>query len=263
MYSFPRRDNQMTNKLKEKLARGEVVLGTFITLNCPDLVEIAGLAGFDYCIIDTEHGPGNPESIQNMLRAAELRGMDAIVRVTEPSATTILRTLDVGASGIQVPQVNSPETALDVVKFAKYFPRGERGACLTRSSRYGFVPGLAEYFEEANRDTMVIVHCENRMGLECLDEIAAVEGVDLIFVGPFDLSQSFGIPGQIYHPVMVEAVGKALASAKKAGKPAGIFVSSPEEGRARIEQGFTYIAYSTDSLIFAETCRGIVKGIRD
>ena len=252
----------MINQLKRKLAGDGVVLGTFITLNCPDLVEIAGLAGFDYCIIDTEHGPGNPESIQHMIRAAELRGMAPIVRVTDTAATTILRTLDVGAAGIQVPQVNSPETAENVVRSAKYFPKGDRGACLTRSSRYGFVPGVAEYFDEANRETLVIVHCENRQGLECLDGIAAVEGVDVIFVGPYDLSQSFGIPGQIYHPVMVDAVARALAAAKRAGKPAGIFVGSVEEAKARIEQGFTYIAYSTDSLVFAEVCKNIVGGIR-
>lgn len=253
----------MINHLKRKLAEGRVVLGTFITLNCPDLVEIAGLAGFDYCIIDTEHGPGNPESIQHMIRAAELRGMAPIVRVTDTAPTTILRTLDVGAAGIQVPQVNSSETAENVVRSAKYFPKGDRGACLTRSSRYGFVPGVAEYFEEANRETLVIVHCENRQGLECLDGIAAVDGVDVIFVGPYDLSQSFGIPGQIYHPVMVDAVASALAAAKRAGKPAGIFVGSVEEAKARIEQGFSYIAYSTDSLVFAEVCRNIVGGIRD
>lgn len=252
----------MINQLKRKLAEGGVALGTFITLNCPDLVEIAGLAGFDYCIIDTEHGPGNPESIQHMIRAAELRGMAPIVRVTDTAPTTILRTLDVGAAGIQVPQVNSPETAEYVVRSAKYFPKGDRGACLTRSSRYGFVPGVAEYFEEANRETLVIVHCENRQGLECLDGIAAVDGVDVIFVGPYDLSQSFGIPGQIYHPVMVDAVAKALAAAKRAGKPAGIFVGSVEEAKARIEQGFTYIAYSTDSLVFAEVCRNIIGGIK-
>jgi 4-hydroxy-2-oxoheptanedioate aldolase len=252
----------MVNELKRKLARGEVVLGPFITLNCPDLVEIAGLAGFDFCIIDTEHGPGDPESIQHLLRAAELRGMTPIVRITNPEATTVLRTLDVGAAGIQVPQVNSRKAAEDVVRYAKYFPKGERGACLTRSSRYGFVKGVAEYFEEANNETMVIVHCENKQGLESLDEIASVDGVDVVFVGPYDLSQSFGIPGQIYHPVMVEAVAKALASAKRAGKPAGIFVGSVEEAKARIEQGFTYVSYNTDALIMAEVFKNIVTGVR-
>ena len=252
----------MANELKRKLAAGEVVLGPFFTLNCPDLVEIAALAGFDFCIIDTEHGPGNPESIQHMLRAAELRGMAPIVRVTDPSLTTILRTLDVGAAGIQVPQVNSRSAAEDVVRSAKYFPLGERGACLTRSSRYGFVSGVAEYFNEANEETLVIVHCENKRGLECLGDIASLSGVDVIFVGPYDLSQSFGVPGQIYAPVMVDAVARALAAAKEAGKPAGIFVGSVEEAKARIDQGFTYISFSTDTFIFGEACRSIVGGIR-
>lgn len=251
----------MRNDLKRKLAEGKVVVGPFVTMNCPDIVEIAGLAGFDFLIIDTEHGPGNPDSIQNMLRAAELRNVAPVVRVTNTDPTTILRTLDVGPAGIQVPQVNSRKAAEEVVSAAKYFPRGERGACLTRSSRYGFVPGVAEYFSEANREGLLVVHCENRNGLECLDGIAPVEGVDVIFVGPYDLSQSFGIPGQIYHPIMVDAVARALACTKKAGKPAGIFVGSVEEARARIEQGFTYIAFSMDTLIIGETFRRIVEGV--
>lgn len=251
----------MANELKKKLSHGEVVLGPFITIDCPDIVEIAGLAGFDFCIIDTEHGPGNPQSIQHMLRAAERRSITPIVRVTDTAPTTILRTLDVGAAGIQVPQVNSRETAESVVSSAKYFPKGERGACLTRSSRYGFVTSVAEYFAEANENTLVIVHCENREGLDRLDEIASVEGVDVVFVGPYDLSQSYGIPGQINHPVMVEAVGRALAAIQRAGKPAGIFVGSVAEANRRIEQGFRYIAYSMDTLLFGELFRGIVQGV--
>ena len=252
----------MKNELKRTLAEGGTALGLFINTDSPDLVEIAALAGFEFCIIDTEHGPGDAGSIQHMIRAAELRGMTPIVRVTNPEATTVLRILDVGAAGIQAPQVNSRRTAEDIVRFAKYHPVGERGAAFTRSSRYGFAGSVADYFREANRETMVILHCENRLGLDCLDEIAAVEGADVIFVGPYDLSQSLGVPGEIYHPTMVEAVARALASAKKAGKPAGIFVSTVEEARARIEQGFTYIAYSTDTLIFAAACRSIVAAAK-
>ncbi len=252
----------MANELKRALSEGEVALGLFINTHSPDLVEIAGLAGFDFCIIDTEHGPGDAESIQHMIRAAELRGMTPVVRVTNPEPTTILRILDVGAAGVQVPQVNSRREAEEVVRSAKYHPIGERGAAFTRSSRYGFNESVAKYFEEANRETMVILHCENRRGLDLLDDIASVDGADVIFIGPYDLSQSLGIPGEIYHPRMVEAVAKALASAKKAGKPAGIFVSTVEEARERIEQGFTYIAYGTDTLIFAAACREIVGGAR-
>ncbi|MDK2846464.1 MAG: 4-hydroxy-2-oxoheptanedioate aldolase [Synergistales bacterium] len=251
----------MTNRMKEKLGRREVVVGPFVGLNCPDLVEIMGITGFDFCVIDTEHGPMNPESIQHMIRTAELSGMTPVVRVTEAKPTDILRVLDVGAKAVHVPQVNDAETAEMVAKAARYHPRGMRGVAVPRALSYGLRP-LGETLEEANRDTMVIVHCENAAGLEKLGEIACVEGVDMVFVGPYDLSQSLGVPGQIMHPDMKEAVGKALSIIDKAGKPAGIFVTSVDEAIQRIEEGFRYIAYSMDSLIFGLACRDQLDRIK-
>lgn len=252
----------MTNMMKEKLQRGDVVVGPFVGLNCPDLVEIMGRTGFDFCVIDTEHGPMNPESIQHMIRAAELSGMTPVVRVTEARPTDILRVLDVGAGAVHVPQVNDADTALMVAKAARYHPLGMRGVAVPRALGYGLSP-LGEALEDANRDTMVIVHCENAAGLGRLDEIAAVDGVDMVFVGPYDLSQSLGIPGQIMHPKMRETVAKALAITTEAGKPAGVFVTSVEEAIQRIEEGFRYIAYSLDSLIFGLACRDQLGRIRE
>lgn len=251
----------MTNRMKEKLAQGEVVIGPFVGLNCPDLVEMMGMTGFDFCVIDTEHGPMNPESIQHMIRAAELSGMAPVVRVTEAKPTDILRILDVGAKAIHVPQVNDRQTAEMVAKAARYHPEGTRGVAVPRALGYGLRP-LGEALEESNRDNMVIVHCENVAGLARLEEIAPVEGIDMIFVGPYDLSQSLGIPGQIMHPDMKEAVAKALSITTRAGKPAGVFVTSVEEALQRIEEGFRYIAYSLDSLIFGLACRDQLGRIR-
>ncbi len=251
----------MTNKMKEKLELGKVVVGPFVGLNCPDLVEIMGITGFDFCVIDTEHGPMSPESIQHMIRTAELSGMTPVVRVTDAKPTDILRVLDVGARAIHVPQVNDAETAEMVAKAARYHPEGLRGVAVPRALSYGLRP-LDEALEEANRDTMVIVHCENASGLKRLEEIAVVKGVDMVFVGPYDLSQSLGIPGQIMHPDMKEAVDKALSIINKAGKPAGIFVTSVDEAIQRIEEGFRYIAYSMDSLIFGLACRDQLGRIR-
>ena len=132
---------------------------------------------------------------------------------------------------------------------------------MPRSSNYG-MRGLDEYFRQANEDTLVIVHCENRDGLERLPEIAGVEGLDVIFVGPYDLSQSMGIPGQISHSAMVEAVDRALRITLDAGKIPGIFVTSVEEAKRRISQGFRYIAYSMDILLFASVCRDVVKALK-
>ncbi|WP_334139735.1 HpcH/HpaI aldolase family protein [Thermovirga lienii] len=252
----------MVNKLKEKLQSGEVVVGPFVGLNCPDLVEIMGIVGFDFCVIDTEHGPMNPESIQHLIRAAELSGMTPVVRVTEASPTNILRVLDVGAKAIHVPQVNDVQTAQMVAKASRYYPEGMRGAAVPRALEYGLKP-LKEALEEANRDTMVIVHCENVEGLSRLEEIASVSGIDMIFVGPYDLSQSLGIPGQIMHPDMREAVGRALSIIKGAGKPAGIFVTSVDEAVQRIQEGFNYVAYSLDSLIFGLACKEQLAKIKE
>ncbi len=251
----------MINTLKRKLECGQAVVGPFLTLNCPDLVELMGLTGFDFLIIDTEHGPMEAESIQNLIRAAELRGITPIVRVSDTRDVTILKTLDVGAHGIQVPQVNSREAAESVVRSAKYFPAGTRGAAMPRASHYGLLP-LDDYLASANRETMVIVHCENRAGLSCIEEIASTPGVDVVFVGPYDLSQSLGFPGKLDTPQVASAVDRALKAAQGAGKPAGIFVTSTDEARMRLDQGFRYIAYSMDSLLFAGACRQAVNALK-
>lgn len=252
---------RMINTLKRKLECGQAVVGPFLTLNCPDLVELMGLTGFDFLIIDTEHGPMEAESIQNLIRAAELRGITPIVRVSDTRDVTILKTLDVGAHGIQVPQVNSREAAESVVRSAKYFPAGTRGAAMPRASHYGLLP-LDDYLASANRETMVIVHCENRAGLSCIEEIASTPGVDVVFVGPYDLSQSLGFPGKLGTPQVAGAVDRALKAAQGAGKPAGIFVTSTDEARMRLDQGFRYIAYSMDSLLFAGACSQAVKALK-
>jgi 4-hydroxy-2-oxoheptanedioate aldolase len=249
------------NSLRSRLAAGDVVVGPFVGLNCPDLVEIMGIAGCDFCVIDTEHGPMDPESIQHMVRAAELSGMTPIVRVPRAEPVDILKVLDIGAQGIHVPQVNSRQSAVEVVKAAKYHPEGMRGVAVPRALSYGLRP-LGEALAEANREVMVIVHCENADGLGKLEEIASVEGVDMVFVGPYDLSQSLGVPGEIFHPSMVKAVSRALDGISSAGKPAGIFVTSTDEAKRRIDEGFRYIAYSMDSLIFGNACREFLSTLR-
>ena len=251
----------MKNRVKDVLKRGGVVIGSFVGLNCPDLVEIMGLSGFDFCIIDTEHGPMNPESIQHMIRTAELSGMTPIVRVTQGAETDILRVLDVGAQGIHVPQVNDCERAKKVAAWSKYFPEGTRGVALPRALGYGLRP-LTEAMKEVNEETLVITHCENVACLDCLHEIACLDGIDLIFVGPYDLSQSLGIPGQIDHPLMKETVARVLRITREAGKPAGIFVTSVDEALRRIEEGFQYIAYSIDMILFSQICKQTISDLK-
>ncbi|MBS4960129.1 MAG: aldolase [Clostridiales bacterium] len=229
------------NKLKKDLYAGKTCFGTFMSLNSTDVVECGGLAGFDFVIIDTEHGYMSPETTMNLVRAAELSGTTPITRATENGETTILRCLDVGAHGIQVPQVNTKEEAELAVRRAKYYPEGLRGAALTRSGNYGLVSNIADYFKHENAETLVSVHIENVVGLKNVEEIAATPGVDVLFLGPFDMSQSMGIPGQLDSPQIQEAADKVLAACKKYGKIPGIYAEFPEQAKLRAAQGFKYI----------------------
>ncbi len=231
------------NKLKQKLYNDETCFGTFMSLNSTDVVECAGLAGFDFAILDCEHGYITPENVMNLVRAAEVTGMTPITRATYNDETDILRVLDVGSHGVQVPQINCREDAELVVKRVKYSPLGTRGAALTRSSNYGLKP-IFEYFEHANRETLVVVHIENTAGLRNIDEIAKVDGIDVLFLGPFDMSQSMGIPGQMESNEIQKAANIVLSTCKKYGKIPGIYAEYPEVAKKRASEGFKYIPYS-------------------
>lgn len=247
--------------LKKKLLNGETVLGTFAGMDSADAVEIIGRSGFDFVILDMEHAPGAPNSIMGQMRAAEGTGMDVLARLTNVERTTVLRTLDIGVSGVLAPQVNDAATARSFVDATLYPPLGCRGFAGTRAAGYGSAP-ILDYIAEANSDLLRMVQCETEQAVRDVEEIASIKNIDLIFVGPYDLSLSLGIPGDFFHPKMVDAVDKILAACGKSGKIAGIFVSSPEEMQKRIAQGFTFFAYSMDTLIFASATRAIVDTAR-
>ena len=249
------------NKLKQIFAEGKAALGSFVTCNAPDLVEILALTGFDFVVIDNEHGPMGQESSQHLIRAAELRGITPIVRIPDSMESTILHTLDVGAHGIQVPQVNDPETAEAIVRRSKYHPLGRRGIAFPRSADYGLTD-LTKYFDHENGEVMIIAHCENTVCLENLDAICQIPGIDVIFLGPYDMSQSMGITGQVTHPRIQEAAEKVAASAKKYGKAAGIFAGSGAVAKERAAQGFQYITIGMDITLFGQKCKQEVEAFR-
>ncbi|MDR1785826.1 MAG: hypothetical protein LBR23_05095 [Spirochaetaceae bacterium] len=242
------------NKLKKIFARGEAALGSFITCNAPDLVEIYALAGFDFVIIDNEHGPMGQESSQHLIRAAECRGITPIVRIPNSDESTILHILDVGAHGIQIPQVNDAETAQAIVRRAKYKPAGSRGVAFPRAADYGLTD-LGAYFEHENSEVMIVTHCENTLCLENLDAICQIPEIDVIFLGPYDMSQSMGITGQVTHPRIEEAAKKVVATAKKYGKVAGIFAGNGSAAKERAKQGFQYVAVGVDTTLFGAVCK--------
>jgi len=211
------------NITKEKLKNGEVVIGTFVTFPSPTIVEICGHAGFDFVILDAEHGPLSPGSCEDLVRAADVTGMTPIVRVTYNHPKLILRYLDIGALGVQIPMVRTAEDARLAVEAVKYFPQGKRGMGGARTSAWGMKGGFANYVVESNQETMVIIQIETEEAVENVDEIASVEGVDALLIGRLDLSQAMGIPGKTEDPIMVKAVDRIIDAAQNAGIGVGLF----------------------------------------
>lgn len=187
--------NKILENFRNKLENNDCVYGIFMKTGDPMFVEAASLGGFDYVILDTEHGPVSIENQQNNIRAAEARGAVPIIRLKDSGENTIGKALDIGAYGIQVPQINSAADAEKIVKFAKFYPYGMRGVCrFVRAADYSAMDRY-EYFENS-KNILIILQLEGVKAIENLDEILEVEGVDILFIGPYDLSQSLGIPGR-------------------------------------------------------------------
>ena len=238
-----------TNATKAKLKSGEPVFGCFLRYPNAGVVEVLGYHGWDFIVFDAEHGVIEPRDCEHMVRAAELRNVTPIVRVTTNSPPTILRFLDTGAHGLHVPWVNSAAEAQQVVRSVKYQPVGARGLAAVRAADYAQTISLSEYVKQANAETLVVVQVETAEAIEHLSEIVAVEGLDVIFIGPTDLSHSLGVPGNPKHP-KVEAAMQRIAETVLASNIAlGIMVSDAQGARAWSARGARYITVSFESLL--------------
>lgn len=249
--------------LHQKLKENKAVLGPFCKMNDPAVYEIAGLAGFDYAIIDMEHGPISYEKAQDLIRACELHKLSPVVRVPKNEEHYILRALDIGAHGVQAPEINTIEQALKLAEAARYYPRGKRGVCrFVRNAEYTNIQ-KADYFSYANENVTVIAHLEGEEGIFNLDEILEVEGIDILFIGPYDLSQSLGIPGQTQHPMLIDKMISIIEKAKLKNKCLGTFVESPEYAKAWMKRGISYISYSVDVGLMMDTFKRIVNSVKE
>lgn len=235
---------------RRRIQNGEQVVGTFFKINNPDVAEIIGHAGFDFIIIDTEHGNFSDSDVANIIRSAKGVGLSSIVRVRTPCEEDILHALDSGADGVQIPGLANMEMAEKVVSSTKYFPQGNRGLSLTvRSANFGVWKEEQPYVEYANEHSMVAVHVENIHMAEHIDELCTLPQIDVIFVGPADLSQSMGIPGKLNDPKLKEIIARVFERTKAAGKAVGIFCGTPEAVRTYREMGASYILYSSDTTL--------------
>jgi 4-hydroxy-2-oxoheptanedioate aldolase len=237
-------DKRKNTTLRDRLSAGENVFGPFLKIPAAAPVEIVGYAGFDFCIVDLEHSPYTLERAEELVRAAQGAGVAPIIRTFDSQPSTLVRALDTGCEGILVPNVKSLAEAEMVARGARFHPLGERGMDPhARSARYRTIPKEI-YFAEADKQTLVGVQVEGMEGVQNLNDIVDVEGIDLIFIGPYDLSQSLGVPGQ-------RARGKAL----------GIYADNLEEARRWQGLGVQFVAISVDVYIFLRACQSIVEAL--
>ena len=231
---------------KEKLKKGEKMFGPFLNMNYPAVVEIAGLAGFDFVILDNEHGEIPLESVGDLIRAAKVADIPAIVRVYEGNPELIDKALDLGADGVQVPNIGSKADAERAVQAAKFAPMGSRGCNrFVRAGKYGSID-KNQFFGKANEETAVILQVEGQDGVAALSDILTVKGIDVLFVGPYDLSASLGIPGQVDHPKVIEQMEQIMKEAEKVGVAIGFFVDDVRKAVEWRNRGVQYVSFSSD-----------------
>ena len=245
------------NIVKKKLKNGEVVIGTFVKTIDPSVVEILGCTGMDFFVIDSEHVSYNPETITDLVRASDLTGIVPIVRVKEATAVNIMQALDTGALGYHAPNVDTPEQAETAVSAGRYAPLGNRGFAPThRAANYGMMD-KQEYID-------TVLHCETIESVNNLDEILKQDELDVIFIGPMDLSQSLGrdVMGQRNHPKLLETIDLIIDKVRKAGKAVGTVAGSPEMAKELIEKGVQYIPMSSDQGMIASMAKQIVKEMK-
>jgi 4-hydroxy-2-oxoheptanedioate aldolase len=235
--------------MKARLLAGQPVAGVIISSADEQLVEVLGLSGFDYVMIDCEHGHMSVRECETLVRAAEAVGVTPVVRVPHNSPDLILRHLDTGAQGIVIPQVNTADDARRAVNAVYYHPLGERGLAGTRAANFGLTGSLADYTVTANRELAVIALIENARALDELPEILRVEGLTAVTIGPADLSQSLGHPGDRHHADVEAAIDRIITTAIEAGVPVGINTSTGEELRAARERGCLQTSVSSWGLL--------------
>lgn len=234
------------NSTKERLLGGEVVLGCFVRSPDANFAEYVATGAWDFLVFDGEHGSVDPTDVAGLARACETRGVTPVVRVSASHPALVLRVLDAGVAGVHFPWINSPEEARSAVSYTKYAPLGIRGLAGNRSTDWSVSP---EATARANHETLTVVQIETREAVENIEELCAVDGVDVLFIGPTDLSQSLGVPGDLAHPSVVSAMEEVATAVRDSGKVLGLYAGTPEAALRGIELGARYVATGVEALL--------------
>lgn len=250
----------MSDTFRDRLRSGEKLLGTMVTLPTASTAEILAEVGFDWLFVDGEHGPLESAELLGILQAVDHR-IPCIVRVPGSEEVPIKKVLDLGATGVIAPQVNTPEHAAQVVSWSRYSPAGSRGVGLARAHGYGL--RFQDYVESANDTVTVIVQAEHATAVDNIEEIVKVAGIDAILLGPYDLAASLGKMGQVDDPIVVSAIQRVTDACKAVNMPLGIFGVTSAAVQPYIEQGYTLIVGGVDTLMLASSAKRMLKSLRE
>lgn len=245
--------------LKNKM-KSQSVLGVFSKTTDSSVVEAVGISGLDFIILDCEHGLITSETLQHHVRAAQITGITPIARVNKLDAHAIGSALDTGALGVQVPNISTAEEAELAVEAARFYPLGNRGVCrFVKSASFGDM-NKSEYFKESN-EALLILQVEGIDGVKNIDAILDVPNFDVLFIGPYDLSQSVGRPGEVNSEEVLDLMRAIASKAKEKGVLLGTFCDTQENAKLMLEEGFSYLSYSVDINIFIEALKQLKRDI--
>lgn len=249
----------MKESFKKRLLTGKTLVGSLITLPCPEIAEIMVSAGFEWLFIDLEHSALNLQSVQRILQAVSSKAF-CVIRCPSNEEVWIKRCLDTGADGIMIPQIRSMGDAERAVRYSKYPPIGDRSVGISRAQGYGM--NFQEYVNKANESIALIVQIEHIEAVKNIDAILKIEGIDCVFVGPYDLSGSMGKIGKVTDSEVLEAISKIRDACIRGVIPLGIFGVTADSVQPYIEQGFKLIAVGIDVMLLGSSARNIIEDLR-
>lgn len=244
-------------KFSVRLRNHELLIGTIVCLPSAAIAELLSSVGFDWLFIDAEHGPFSPEQALPLLQASKV---PTLIRVPQADSSMLQKALDIGATGVIVPQVNSAQQAEEVVLSCRYPPQGTRGIGLARAHGYGQT--FTAYLEHASTDTCIVIQVEHKDAIAEIDSIVEVDGIDAILIGPYDLSASYGKPGQVDAREVSQAIVTTAAAAQRKGIALGFFGVTPDAVLPYIREGFSLIAVATDTLFIGEGAKNCLKDLQ-
>ena len=250
------------NFLKEKLDSNQLTIGTWNIIDSPMVVDVIASSGIDFIVIDAEHGAISYETAQVMIGLCEGYNVTPIMRVGEINESLILRALDIGVHGVQLPNITTADDAKLFVQFAKYPPIGIRGfSPYTKAGLYDVSNGK-NMPKIANKNTLLIANVEGQDGMDNLEEIAQVDGIDVIFIGLFDMSKSFGIAGDVENPKVIQKLDEAISIIHKYGKKVGSIASNLKMLSTLKEKEIDYLTYSVDTGMLKESYQNMIKSFK-